>query len=63
MEFSKTRCEDELDVMKTIEIRCGEVCMYHRDNNLLLVLQFPQSCKQELHCCCRGGIAGQGTGD
>lgn len=38
MEFSKARCEDELDVMKTIEILCGEVCMHHRDNNRLLVL-------------------------
>ncbi|CAN0207735.1 unnamed protein product, partial [Bubo scandiacus] len=44
VEFSKTRCEDELDVMKPTEILCEEARLYHRDNNLLLVLQFPQSC-------------------
>lgn len=27
VEFSKTRCEDELDVMKPTEILCGEMCI------------------------------------
>ena len=63
VEFSKMRCEGELDVMKPTEILCGEACVYHRDNNPVLVLQFPRSCNQELRCCCRGGIAGQGSGD
>lgn len=63
VEFSKMRCENELDVMKPAEILCGEACLYQRDNNFLLVLQFPQSCHQELHCCCRDGSARQGTSD
>lgn len=61
--FFKTRYEDELNVMKPAELLCAEACVYHMDNNLLLVLRFPQPCNQELRCCCRGGIAGQGTGD
>lgn len=61
--FFKTRREDELNVMKPTELLCAEAFVYHRDNSLLLVLRFPQSCNQELHRCCRGGIVGQGTGD